>query len=123
MAINEFCYSERVALTVEQNAVPTVWTAEGDGSPRVFGEGDKKAILRSEDGWWNRAKTTEPNGVEWAQYWMGEFPYGSWCWAIRRYPDGRVTVRDIETEINPRGLSESEEWIRDTRCQVVTATA
>ena len=116
-----FDFSEKIAITIE-NGIPTIWepahedSASGFKSGKVFTSEKGKLVLRSDRGkWWEQNAKHESNGVQWAQLWLGDFPYGSWCWAVRLDPDGKVTISEIATDINPSGPSESERWIQECK--------
>jgi len=113
-----FNYDEKIAVT-EESGVPTVWSARRWSVPapsRVFQDGKgRKCILFSDGGRrWEESKTSAPY-CDYAQFWYGDFPYGSWCYAIRKCKTtGLVEVAKISTDINPRGESSADAWKR--RC-------
>lgn len=108
-----FDAAEKVALTTENNQI-IVWTEKGDGTPRIFtSEKGYKVLLKGDNGAWWEQKKIECKNCYYAQLWLGDFPFGSWCWAIKKCKTTkRVWVREIETDINPRGLSTSQQWIQ-----------
>lgn len=113
----KFNYHESIAITVENNQVIR-WGADGTGQKKVFEGKHGKAILTSDEGyWWQRNAKQAPN-CQYAQLWMGDYPYGSWCWAIRIGNDGSVDIESIETEINGRGESPSDQWVRECKTWV-----
>lgn len=112
---------ELVALTVEDGVI-TRWEASeysGSTNLRVFVKDGKKIVLTGDGGYWWKQEAKEAAYCEYAQLWMGEFPYGSWAWSVRRCKvTGDVKVESIETSINCRGLSDSDAWEKECRAYV-----
>jgi len=108
----DFDASEKVALT-EENGNIIFWTTEGGGKPRAFSSDRGKAVLSGDGGYRWKNEKKEADNCFYGQIWLGDFPYGSWCWAIRQCKlTGEIDVKTITTDINPRGLSASERWIQ-----------
>lgn len=107
--------SEKEAFTLEGGKVIR-WSASGEGKSQVFqASNGTRMILRSDNGeWWNRSKNAEAN-CQWAQVWYGEYPYGSWGIGFRVSNEGAVYTEEFETEINPRGQTSAELFVRDCR--------
>lgn len=110
----KFDASEKIAIT-EENGLIAFWSVEGTGKPRTFtNKNGDKAILKSDNGVWWEANKKEADNCFFAQLWAGDFPWDSWCWAIRVCKStGEVKVNTITTDINPSGLSTAERWERD----------
>jgi hypothetical protein len=111
MVMKKFSFNQRTAITTSEEGKVEVWTADGTGRTRLFKNSKGAAILKSDDGrWWDRNKK-EADYCNFAQYWMGEYPYSSWCFALRLCKiTGEAVVTAIETEINSRGATESDLW-------------
>ena len=106
----KYNHQERFAVTADENGVE-FWrpATAGDVKTRVFENSKGKSVLASDNGYgWRSAKKAA--NCEYFQVWFGEYPYGSYCWAIRRSRTGEVSIETIMTEVNPRGLTESERW-------------
>lgn len=108
--MSHFNFSEKIALTVE-NGIPTLWRSlESGETTRVFKNSKGKAILSPDFQWWEREKKDAPN-CEYAEIWLGDFPYGSWAWTIRRCKKtGSVVIGEISTDINPRGDTQQDKF-------------
>lgn len=114
-----FDFNEKIAITTTGGSV-CVWTPVGREESQVFTDTNgKKAVLKSDNGsWWDSHKK-EAENCFYAQMWLGDYPYGSWCYAIRMCKvTGKVSISEITTDINPRGLSSSERWIQDCKTYV-----
>lgn len=121
--MQRFNFSESIALTVE-NGIPTLWTQCCSDShlfkTQLFKNSKGKAILVNHDqgSWWEREKQDAPH-CEYAELWMGDFPYGSWAWTIRKCKvSGEVVVDSISTDINPRGMTQQDRFRQDCQTYV-----
>ena len=75
--------------------------------------------LSGDDGWWWNREKEQTEYLSFAQFWLGEFPWSSFCWALRYHKDSKTfNIQEIETEINPRGLTESDRWLQDCRSYI-----
>jgi len=75
--------------------------------------------LSSDNAWWWDHSKEQTEYLSFAQLWLGEFPWSSFCWAVRYHKDSKTfTIEEIVTEINPRGLSDSERWLQDCRSYI-----
>lgn len=121
--MKKFSFAERTAITVEDGKVE-LWSADGSGRAKMFKNSKGSAILKSDDGyWWSQFKK-DAEYCHFAQYWMGEFPYSSWCFALRVCKvTGEATVTGIETEINPSGATESDRWVQECKTYVPEVVA
>lgn len=111
----KFDADKKIAITAEHQII-IFWSEKKSGKSRTFTDqnGDK-VILYGDDGvWWEANKKEAPNCF-YGAFWSGDFPWGSWCWAIRICKStGSVKVQTITTDINPSGgLSTAEKWERD----------
>jgi len=122
MKVLRFNHSEKIAITVSDDGQIEVWTASDRTGGRVFKSlAGQKAILSSDGGdrWNSRAEKAA--FCQYHQIWLGEYPYGSWCYAIRQcLTTGEVVIHSIETEINPHGLTDSEVWLKECQSYVPT---
>jgi hypothetical protein len=122
-AMQQFSFSERTAITHESGKI-LVWTPPESVGGKVFRSSEGSVILQSDGGsWWNFNKN-EAQYCFYAEYWMGEYPYGSWAWAIRLCKvSGEVSVSILDTEINSRGLTEQDIWRGECRFYVPQSVA
>lgn len=122
--MQRFNFSERIALTVE-NGIPTLWTqcSANSHTQRLFKNSKGKSILAPEGSWWEREKQDAPY-CEYAELWMGDFPYGSWAWTVRKCKvSGEVVINAISTDINPRGMTQQDKFRQDCLTYVPEVTA
>lgn len=85
------------------------------GESKLFIDREKKKVLHNYNDNLKNVKRnfTEAKHCYFTQLWFGEYPYGSWCWAIRLCKTtGTVKVSTITTEINPSGETDSDYWKR-----------
>jgi hypothetical protein len=113
--MKSFSYAQRTAITSEDGKVE-LWNAYGAGRAKVFRHSKGAVILKSDNGrWWVQSKK-EAEYCQFAQYWVGEYPYSSWCFALRVCKiTGEAVVTEIGTEINPRGGTESDLWEQECK--------
>lgn len=106
--------SEKEAFTFEDGKIIR-WSAEETGKTQVFqAKNGEKMVLRSDNGsWWQNNKHVEVY-CEWAQVWYGEYPWGSWGIGFR-VSGNEVYTDEFETEINPRGMTESERFVQNCK--------
>jgi len=116
MDILKFSFSEKVAVTLD-NGVIEIWTPveySGEKRTKLFSKSIGKCILSSDSGYTWKYYSMDAPYCEYYEYWMGEYPYSSWAWAIRKCKvTGEVIVESIETEINPRGETQQDRWRRE----------
>lgn len=104
----ELSYSEKTAIVIENGVVQKY--SPGTSNLKVFSTQDgRKLILSGDKGkWWEQSKKSTEY-CEYAELWLGEYPYSSWAWAIRICKvSGKVEVSTIETCINCRGKTEQD---------------
>jgi hypothetical protein len=116
--MKSFSFAQRTAITSEHGKVE-LWSADGAGRAKLFKNSKGAAILKSDDGrWWDQSKK-EAKYCHFAQYWMGEYPYSSWCFALRVCKiTGEALVTAIGTEINPSGATDSDLWNQECKTYV-----
>ena len=122
--MKRFSFSEKVAITAENSSLH-VWSPKGTGNSRLFTTKDgNKAVLRDDGGRWWQSNKKEAANCYYAQFWLGKYPWSSWCWAIRQDKETKqFNVQVIATDINPSGLSEAEKWESDCKAYASFATA
>lgn len=116
-----FDANELVAITVTDQGGVSYWGADKTSSiTKVFQDKNgKKAVLYLYSHWKFEDVASKAPYCLYHQMWFGEFPYGSWCWAIRKcLISNKVKIWEICTDINPRGLSNSESWIKECKSYV-----
>jgi hypothetical protein len=113
-----FDLGEAVAVTADESGVQ-LWTAGYSSNCKVFEENGRKKLLSGDSGYrWKKEKKTAKY-CEYASFWFGDFPYSSWCYAIRRcLVTGEVQVSEIATDINSRGPSTHDRWIANYQSYV-----
>lgn len=121
----KFDAGEKVAVTVDENGKIERWGTWKTDVSKVFQDkrGSKCVLYLSP---YFEGLFREFEGIAkkapycmYHQLWFGEFPYGSWCWAIRKCSvTNEVQISTICTDINPRGLSDSEYWIEKCKSYV-----
>ena len=113
MAIVKFDESELIALTVENKEV-CIWKPQfsinSQDKTRVFQGQRGKYLLVSDQGFWWKNQKILANGTKAGQFWLGDFPYGSYAWSVAQFPTGKISVTIICTDIDPSGLSSSDKW-------------
>ena len=116
----KFDASEKVAITVTESGDISQWnTRKTDNECKVFANkhGNKAILYRSNWSFEDTAKRT-PYCL-YQQLWYGEFPYGSWSWAISKcLVTNEVKISTLFTSINSRGLSDSEFWEKECKSYV-----
>lgn len=116
----KFDAGEKIALTVDELGNISLWnTRKTDNEYKVFANkhGNKAILYRSN---WNFEDTAKKAPYcSYQQLWYGEFPYGTWSWSIRKCSvTQEVKIAMICTDINPRGLSNSDYWIEKCKSYV-----
>lgn len=115
----KFNPGERVALTVTNEGLVQKWGTFKTDTCKVFADkrGNKAILYLSS---WDFEETAKSAPYcKYIQLWYGEFPYGSWCWAIRKCSvTNEVEISTICTDINPRGMSESDYWTEKCKSYV-----
>lgn len=120
--MQKFYFEEKIAVTTN-NGLVEFWYEAKDKPGKIFvDEHGRKAILASDNGRrWESAKQTAPF-CEYMTVWLGDFPYSSFCWAIRRdLLTGHIRISEISTDINPSGLNATEKWKNSYRTYVSPA--
>lgn len=111
----EFIADEKTAFTMDDGIIVR-WEPDFDGENRLFISGERKQVLRSDNGSWWLQNRKEAANCWFASSWFGEFPWGSWGIGFMVCKKtGKVYTEGFETEINPRGLTGAELFRRD--CQ------
>ena len=108
-----FSYHEKIAVTISNGEIEfweeATFLPLSEAKPKVFGK-SKKTILKKSGRWESHKKHGEV--ADYLTMWMGEYPWDSWCLAVAQNHDSRkVSVKTFDTEINPRGLTDSEYWL------------
>lgn len=119
--MKKYNHKERFAITSSENSVE-FWhpASSGDNKVKVFAnKNGEKSVLASDGGCgWTTSAKKAPY-CEYRQIWFAEYPYGSYCWGIRRcLITGKVNVQTLYTEINPRGLTECDTWEQECKSYV-----
>lgn len=116
----KFNAGERVALTVTNEGLIQKWGTFKSDTSKVFADksGNKCVLYLSSTFNFEGIAKKAPYCLH-HQMWFGEFPYGSWCWAIRKcLVTNEVKISMICTDINPRGLSDSDYWVEKCKSYV-----
>lgn len=118
--IIKFNAGERVAITVTNEGLIQKWGTFKSEISKVFADKrGNKCILYLFSVFDFEGTAKKAPYCLYHQMWFGEFPYGSWCWAIKKcLVTNEVNISTICTDINPRGLSESEHWIEKCKSYV-----
>lgn len=113
--MKSFSYKHRTAIT-SGNGKVELWNAYGTGRAKVFRHSKGTVILKTDDGrWWEQSKK-DGKYCQFAQYWVGDYPYSSWCFALRVCKiTGKAVVTAIGTEINSSGSTDSDLWVQDCK--------
>lgn len=111
--------SEKTVLVQNADNSLSLWTPAqhmGGEIRKVFEIKGKKVLLSQKNIHWWRDRSKKAQFCEYYQHWMGDFPYGSWSWAIRLCKvTGTVDVQCIDTEINGRGINPSDRWVSECK--------
>lgn len=117
----KFDFDEKVAFTVTNTGKISKWGTDNSGSiTKVFQDKNgNKAVLYLYSHWNFEQEASTAPYCKYLQLWFGNFPYGSWSWAIRKcLVTNEVKISTICTDINPRGMSESDCWTEKCKSYV-----
>lgn len=116
-----FDNDEKVAITVTNQGKVSQWgTSNSKSITKVFQDNKgNKAVLYLYSHWDFEKEATSAPYCKYKPQLFGDFPYGSWCWAIRKcLVTNEVRIWEICTDINPRGVSSSEQWVNKCKSYV-----
>lgn len=82
----EFIADEKTAFTMDDGIIVR-WEPDFDGENRLFISGERKQVLRSDNGSWWLQNRKEAANCWFASSWFGEFPWGLGglgLWSVKR---------------------------------------
>lgn len=116
----KFDSSENVGLTVDDSGNIALWVDyKTDNEHKVFADKHSNKAILYRSNWSFEDTAKKAPYCLYQQLWYGEFPYGSWSWAISKcLVTKKVKISTICTSINSRGLSDSDYWVEKCKSYV-----